>query len=123
MKSLEKAFDPSILAAFALGPKTGIPTGKWSVWATNDLELDSTFAEVCLNAIDEGLLRAWYYERYLCEVLAVASCNSRHTYIIFDREFYESGEISGWNIVEVGGLGLKLGARISWGYIDVVDVG
>ena len=76
-----------------------------------------------LNAIDEGLLGAWYYERDLCEVLAVASCTSRHTYAVSDREFYESGEISRWYIVEVGGLGLKLGARISWGDVDVLDVG
>lgn len=28
MKSFEKAFDPSILAAFVEGPKTGMPTVK-----------------------------------------------------------------------------------------------
>ena len=62
---MEKALDPSILAAFALGPKTGIPTENWSDQASSGVERNGTFAEVGLNAIDEGLLGTWQNERNL----------------------------------------------------------
>lgn len=65
MKSLEKALEPSMRAARALGPKTGIPTR----WGEVGLDMDiygrkndgfegGTFAEVGFNAIDEGLFRS-----------------------------------------------------------------
>lgn len=58
MNAFENALDPSILAASALGPNTGIPTVQVRSWSINGaVEIGQTFSKVRLNAIDQRLLR------------------------------------------------------------------
>ena len=67
MNSLEKAFDPSMRAARALGPKTGIPTGPDEPAINRVDGYVHTFTEVALDAIDKWLFGARYHEFDLSE--------------------------------------------------------
>ena len=65
MKSFEKALDPSIRAASAVGPKTGIPTRQTMNEVTCSHTREFTFAEISFYTIYKGLLRAREDERNL----------------------------------------------------------
>ena len=70
IKSLENAFEPSILAASALGPKTGIPTTFKNMDARyRRVKWSRTFSKVGFYTVDKRLLGAWNDEIQLSDGL------------------------------------------------------
>ena len=52
MNAFENDLDPSILAARALGPNTGIPTDRRPSTTMDKMGISHTFSKVGLDAID-----------------------------------------------------------------------
>lgn len=118
MKAFEKAFEPSILAARAVGPKTGMPT-KGETFKSSPCNLifcERTFAEMTFNPVDERLLRARNDEVNLLNPAQRSDQFSTNTvYLIFEGKLDQAREM-GWREIHIDGLWLLSGSAISGAY-------